>query len=67
VADNQANINLSDFKNDLSLAGGDVEWADVLNKHDFFTVSYNDLTDKPSIEEITGPDGPQGREGPPGP
>jgi hypothetical protein len=35
------------FNNDLSLVGGDVEWADVLNKPTFFSGSYNDLTDKP--------------------
>jgi hypothetical protein len=77
VAVTQASVNLSDFNNVLIMAVGDVEWIDVLNKPEFFTGSYNDLTHKPSIEEITGHEGPQGPErpygiqgpegGPPGP
>jgi hypothetical protein len=50
VAETQSSVNLSDFNNDLPLAVGDVEWTDVLNKPEFFTDSYDDLTDKPSIE-----------------
>jgi hypothetical protein len=41
-------VNLSGFNDDLSLAGGDVEWADVLNKPTFFSGSYDDLTDRPT-------------------
>jgi hypothetical protein len=63
VADTQSSVKLSGFNNDLSLACGDVELADVLNKPTFFSGSYNDLTDRPSIEDLTGPQGPQGEPG----
>jgi hypothetical protein len=47
VATSQASVSLLGFNNDLSLAGGDVERVDVLNKPTFFSGSYNDLTGKP--------------------
>jgi hypothetical protein len=55
VATSEGEVNLSGFNNDLSLTVSDVEWADVLNKPTFFSGSYNNLTDTPSIEELTGP------------
>jgi hypothetical protein len=35
----------------------------VQNKSAFFSGSYNDLTDTPSIEDLTGPQGPPGNDG----
>jgi hypothetical protein len=63
VADTQVSVNLSGFKNDLSLRVSDVEWAGMLNKPTFFSGSYNDLADKPSIEDLTGPQGEPGLNG----
>jgi hypothetical protein len=47
VATSHASVIFSGFNNDLSLTGGDVEWADVLNKPTFFSGAYTDLTGKP--------------------
>jgi hypothetical protein len=63
VATSQGGVNLSEFNNESSLTVNDVEWADVLNKPELLSGSYNDLTDRPSIEDLTGPQGPQGEPG----
>jgi hypothetical protein len=60
VAESQASVNLSGFNNDTSLTVSDVKWADVLNKPIIFSCSYNDLTGRPTTEDLTGPQGPQG-------
>jgi hypothetical protein len=54
--------NLSGFNNDLSLTIIDVGWTDVY-KPAFFSGSYSDLTDTPSVEDLTNPQGPQGELG----
>jgi hypothetical protein len=63
VADTQVSVILSGFNNDLSLTVRDVEWTDVLNKPQFFSGSFNDLTDRPSIEDLAGPQGEPGLNG----
>eukprot|EP00873_Tetraselmis_striata_P039848 jgi/Tetstr1/460112/TSEL_005428.t1 len=52
VATSQSAIPLSGFDNDLVLAADSVEWAAVLNKPAFFSGSYVDLTNKPTIPTI---------------
>eukprot|EP00873_Tetraselmis_striata_P018094 jgi/Tetstr1/438358/TSEL_026925.t1 len=52
VASSQSAIPLSGFDNDLVLAADSVEWAAVLNKPAFFSGSYVDLTNKPTIPTI---------------
>jgi hypothetical protein len=63
VADTQVSVNMSGLNNDLSLTVSDVEWTDVLNKPEFFRGSFNDLTDRPSIMHLTGPQGLHGDPG----
>eukprot|EP00873_Tetraselmis_striata_P001696 jgi/Tetstr1/421960/TSEL_012859.t1 len=45
-------VPLSGFDNDLVLTADSVEWANVLNKPTFFSGSYNDLTNTPTIPTI---------------
>eukprot|EP00873_Tetraselmis_striata_P013005 jgi/Tetstr1/433269/TSEL_022557.t1 len=52
VASSQSAIPLSGFANDLALTADSVEWAAVLNKPEFFSGSYVDLTNKPTIPTI---------------
>eukprot|EP00873_Tetraselmis_striata_P001808 jgi/Tetstr1/422072/TSEL_012932.t1 len=52
VASSQSAIPLSGFANDLALTADSVEWAAVLNKPAFFSGSYVDLTNKPTIPTI---------------
>eukprot|EP00873_Tetraselmis_striata_P023161 jgi/Tetstr1/443425/TSEL_031436.t1 len=54
VATSQSAIPLSGFANDLVLTADNVEWADVLNKPTFFSGSYNDLTNTPTIPSLVG-------------
>eukprot|EP00873_Tetraselmis_striata_P034605 jgi/Tetstr1/454869/TSEL_041733.t1 len=54
VATSQSAIPLSGFANDLVLTADSVEWADVLNKPTFFSGSYNDLTNTPTIPSLAG-------------
>eukprot|EP00873_Tetraselmis_striata_P012316 jgi/Tetstr1/432580/TSEL_021950.t1 len=49
---NQNTVPLSGFDNDLVLTADSVEWANVLNKPTFFSGSYNDLADTPTIPTI---------------
>jgi hypothetical protein len=62
VAPSQGSVIFSGLNHDLYLTTiSDVEWAGVLNKPVvFLSGSYNDLTDTPSVEDLTGPQGPQG-------
>jgi hypothetical protein len=64
VATSHGGVNLSGFNNALSLTVNDVKWADVLNKPTLLSSSYKEVTDTPSIEDLTGPKGPQGEHGP---
>eukprot|EP00873_Tetraselmis_striata_P001096 jgi/Tetstr1/421360/TSEL_012329.t1 len=52
AASSQSSIPLSGFANDLALTADSVEWAAVLNKPAFFSGSYVDLTNKPTIPTI---------------
>eukprot|EP00873_Tetraselmis_striata_P027959 jgi/Tetstr1/448223/TSEL_035511.t1 len=52
VANSQATVPLSGFDNDVSLTADSVEWANVLNKPTFFSGSYTDLADTPTIPTI---------------
>eukprot|EP00873_Tetraselmis_striata_P035338 jgi/Tetstr1/455602/TSEL_042414.t1 len=54
VATSQSAIPLSGFANDLALTADSVEWSDVLNKPTFFSGSYNDLTNTPTIPSLVG-------------
>jgi hypothetical protein len=63
VTTSKGGVNLSGFYNNLSLAVGDMEKTDESNKHAFFSGSYNDLTETLSVEDLTGPQGPQGEPG----
>eukprot|EP00873_Tetraselmis_striata_P045358 jgi/Tetstr1/465622/TSEL_010268.t1 len=47
-------VPLSGFANDLVLTADNAAWENVLNKPTFFSGSYNDLTNTPTIPSLAG-------------
>jgi hypothetical protein len=64
MATSQSSVNLSEFNNDLGAELPDtIVWGNVTNKPVFFSGSFNDLTGRPSIEDLNGDPGRDGSDG----